>query len=215
MAHNGSSSKILTWLAMAAFALLTACASNNDGKEVLQKSLAKQQMYYTVEAETEVIVHNKTSNQNLLALLGDREIVIPVVARLKAGIDLSLIKKEDVSYEGHTVRFVLPDPVIVMESVEIDWDNVDENVGLLRKGFTDEEIAEIAAVGSKSIRMTVPKTEIVEMAQNRAKLVLETIAKTAGYKAIVISPKYSFNETIGFVRNANEHKKDKERVTWH
>lgn len=205
MAQKRISSTTFAWLAVAAMAMLAACV-RHEGKEIVLESLTKQQRYYTVEAETEVVVHQRSSDKSLLALLGDREIVIPVVAHLKAGIDLSTIKEENVTYDDSTVHFVLPDPVIVMESAEIDWDNVDENVGLLRKGFSAAEIAEISAAGSAKIKKVVPRMNLVELSQNRAKMVLEAIARTAGYKADIVMPTYTDRETIGLVRNASERK---------
>ena len=105
--------------------LLFGCSGTGNGKkaipeeEELLSEISRLPMLYTVEAEVEVLVegHGKNGTAEWKSVFGSRDIIVPVKANLKAGIDLS--KMEDVEVRGDKVYVSLPDPVIEPKSLPL------------------------------------------------------------------------------------------------
>ncbi|MDE6355153.1 MAG: DUF4230 domain-containing protein, partial [Prevotella sp.] len=58
--------------------------------------------------------------------VGERKIAIPMTATIKAYVDLGDFSEANVQRDGNRMTIVLPDPVLVLTSSEIDHDNVKE-----------------------------------------------------------------------------------------
>ncbi len=114
--------------------------------------------------------------------VGKRKVAIPLNATMKAYIDMSQIKDDDIKRDGEKIEIVLPKPHVVMTSSSIDHDGVKQYVAVLRKNFSDEELSNYEAQGRKAIIADIPKTNILEMAKTGAANLLIPIVSQMGFK---------------------------------
>lgn len=114
--------------------------------------------------------------------VGKRKVAIPLNATVKAYIDMSQIKDEDIRRDGEKIEIILPKPHVVMTSSSIDHDGVKQYVAVLRKNFSDEELTNYEAQGRKAIIADIPKTNILEMAKSGAANLLIPIVSQMGFK---------------------------------
>jgi hypothetical protein len=114
--------------------------------------------------------------------VGKRKVAIPLNATMKAYIDMSQIKDDDIKRDGEKIEIVLPKPHVVMTSSSIDHDGVKQYVAVLRKNFSDEELSNYEAQGRKAIIADIPKTNILEMAKSGAANLLIPIVSQMGFK---------------------------------
>ncbi len=116
---------------------------------------------------TEFIVSKvlKINDEGEWYKLGDRKILISCKAKVKAGIDLSNIRKEDIKIKGNTLTVILPRPKITTFSMDPNSVKTEmTNVSGLRYSFSQEEKNEILRLGEKSIRNALNETGIYEEA---------------------------------------------------
>lgn len=119
---------------------------------------------------------------------GDRKILIHCRAKIKAGIDLDKIEKEDIVVEGDQIEITLPEVEIV--SFEMDPKHVRtevENITGFRDRFTQEEKNKILKQGEKAILKDIEKTGIYKDAQKNTAAFLEDFFKEQGYKEVIIN----------------------------
>ena len=104
--------------------LAVGCTSNRASEQQLRSEISRIPMLYTMEAEVEVLVegHGENGTAEWKAMFGTRDIILPVRANVKAGIDLSKITQLEI--DGDKVYVTLPDPVIEVESTVIPWGEV-------------------------------------------------------------------------------------------
>ena len=100
---------------------------------------------------------------------GDRKILISCKAKVKAGVDMKAIPKEDISISGNSIDISLPKPRITSfnmdpNSVKVEMIDVDG----LRFRFSQTEINSILQMGEKSIRNSLTETGIYKEAEKNA-----------------------------------------------
>lgn len=128
-----------------------------------------------------------------LPSLGKRKVAIPIDATLKAYIDMSAVKAEDIRREGDKIEIILPKPHVVMTSSSIDHESIKQYVAVLRSNFSDEELSNYEAQGRKAIIADIPKLKIPEMAKESAARMLIPIVSRMGFR--------QENVTITFIEN--------------
>lgn len=137
-----------------------------------------------------------------LPSLGKRKVAIPIDATLKAYIDMSAVKAEDIRRDGDKIEIILPKPHVVMTSSSIDHEGVKQYVAVLRRNFSDEELSNYEAQGRKAIIADIPKLKIPEMAKASAARMLIPIVSRMGFR--------QENVTITFI----EHDDGKGGIAW-
>ncbi len=176
------------------------CNSNRASEEQLRSEISRIPMLYTVEAEVEVLVegHGENGTAEWKAMFGTRDIILPVRANVKAGIDLSKITQLEI--DGDRVYVTLPDPVIEVESTEIPWGEVVSSVTGLRDQFSNREKEFLTDKGKKDLVRQIEKLDIVAPAQEHAEQIMTTFFNRMGYKPVFRSrPLYSENDFIRFI----------------
>ena len=128
-----------------------------------------------------------------LPSLGKRKVAIPINATLKAYIDMSAVKVEDIHRDGDKIEIVLPKPHVVMTSSSIEHEEVKQYVAVLRSNFSDEELSNYEAQGRKAIIADIPKMKLPEMAKASAARMLIPIVARMGFR--------QENVTITFIEN--------------
>lgn len=180
---------------------LVACQSRVS-EEQLRNEVSAIPMLYTVEAEVQVLVegHGKNGTNDWKAIFGKRDIIIPVKAHVKVGINLSQIR--DLEVEGDRVYVALPDPTIELESTEILWDEVVSDVSGMRDKFSAKEKEFLTQQGKMKIMGELPKMDLVQPAQEHAEQVMGNLLTALGYKPVFKArPVY---EEFDFVRLIND-----------
>ncbi len=188
--------------------LLSGCGGagqEKDGlpnEEELLSEISRLPMLYTVEAEVEVLVegHGKNGTAEWKTMFGSRDIIVPVRAYLKAGIDLS--KMTDVEVKGDKVYVSLPDPVIEIESTEIPWEKVVTSVSGLRDKFSNREKEFLTRKGRVKILEDMGNLDLIQPAQEHAEQIVSNLIRGMGYKPVLRArPIYDEREIIRFVKD--------------
>jgi hypothetical protein len=181
--------------------LLMGCMGNQVSEDQLKAEISKVPMLYTVEAEVEVLVegHGQNGTAEWKSIFGQRDIIVPVRANVKAGIDISKI--EDLEISGDRVYFSLPDPVIEIESSEIPWDEVVSSVTGFRDKFSSQEKEFLTRKGRIKILSQLSKLDLIQPAQEHAEATIANIISSLGYTPVLkAKPVYAENEIIRFVK---------------
>ncbi|MES2588945.1 MAG: DUF4230 domain-containing protein [Bacteroidota bacterium] len=128
---------------------------------------------------------------------GDRNILISCKAKVKAGIDLVKIQKEDIEVDGKKVTIHLPYPTLISFDMDPNLIKTEmEDINGFRKSFTQEEKNHILALGEKSIKENLLKTSILSHAKQNAELFIENFYKELGFKEIHVEFEKPFSEEI-------------------
>ena len=191
---------ICMMMAVCLWAML-ACNDNRASENELRESISTIPMLYSVEAQVEVLVegHGEDGAADWKAMFGKRDIILPVRANVKAGIDLSKI--QDLQIEGDRVYLTLPEPVIEIESTEIPWGEVVSSVTGLRDHFTNKEKEFLTKKGKQHLQKQIVKLDILQTAQEHAEQILTNMLLALGYKPVFkTKPVYSEYDIIRFIK---------------
>jgi len=180
--------KILPFLA--AVALLSVSCTQKKVEE-FRSTIDSTPMLYGVEAVSQVYVESTDEEGSIMKYFGNRSIVVPVRATVKAGINLQDIT--DMKVKGRTIYITLPDPVIEIESTAIEYGEIISDVSGFRDEFSNAEVAALASEGRKKIEETLPYLGLVERAQQQAEQTLSAIAEEVGMN-IVFSQRKKYQE---------------------
>ena len=182
--------KILNcFVAIGAMALLLISCNSGVTKDTqieLKNAISQVPMIYTVEAVAQIFVDNKDTQESLKSYFGDRVIVVPLKANIKAGVNLS--KLDSLYFKDGVAHVVLPDPEIEIESTEIAYEDMIFNVSGMRDRFSEEEITALASAGRQKIVENLYKMDLIEPATKQAEAILQGIAARLGTR-IVFDPK--------------------------
>jgi len=119
---------------------------------------------------------------------GDRKILISCRAKIKAGIDLSKIRKEDIKINGNSINIVVPTAEISEFSMEPKYIKTEvESVSWFRDHFTQKEKNEFLKQGEKAIREAIENSGIYSNAEYEAELFITDFYKRQGFEKVIIS----------------------------
>ncbi len=169
--------------------LLPSCNKGKDADEIkaeIVKEVSPAPVLYTVKARAQVIVTEQDEPGSIKRYFGDRVVLIPVSATLKAGVDLSRIETVIIDRADNSIHVTLPPPVIEIESTTIDNSRIVTEVAPFRYNFSEDEIARIALKGRERIKDALPQMDLVRPAQEEAARMLVNICEKLGYTNIVV-----------------------------
>ncbi len=121
---------------------------------------------------------------------GNRKILISCKAKVKAGINLKAIQKNDIVVNGDEVSIRLPRPKITsfnMDPNSVRTEVVD--VDGFRDDFNQEDINHILQMGEKSIRAALNETGIYAEAEKNAIAFVQEFYKQLGYAKVTVEIK--------------------------
>lgn len=113
--------------------------------------------------------------------LGERKIVIPIDATVKAYIDFADFSAANVERDRQHVTLTLPDPKVELTATKIDNAGVRQYVDLTRSNFSDADILRLSKQGEDSISAHIDRTDILKRARQSAAEVLLPMLKRLGY----------------------------------
>jgi len=119
---------------------------------------------------------------NVRLPLGQRKVAIPMDATLKAYIDFGQMTEKNIERQGEKITILLPDPKVEMTSSKINQQQIREFVGLVRAGFSDEEMTHYEQQGREAIIRSIPNLGIIEMAKENAARTLIPMIEQLGFK---------------------------------
>ena len=113
-----------------------------------------------------------------------KSFIFTVKARVKAGIDLSSIKEEDVEIDGKRLVLRLDEPVITSGEI-LSYKAYDEKDGLFNE-VTTEDTLKALELFEKDLRKQAAENGIIEKAKENAEQTLEGIFMMSGYEQVKI-----------------------------
>ena len=164
--------------------VLCSCSQKKEAVDTVLQ-LKELSELATVEYNISKII--KASDDQTWYKLGDRKILMSCQASVKAGIDLSQIKAENISINGKEITLELPKASIL--SVNIRPENIRteyEEVGLFRSDFSAAERNQLMAQGEKQIRNSIESTGILRTAETNASLFIGQFLRQLGYQQVDI-----------------------------
>ena len=137
--------------------------------------------------------------------MGSRKVAIPLDATLKAYIDFNSFTASNIHRSGNKIEVFLTDPVIELTSTRIDHKGVKQSVSLLRRNFTDAELAHYEQQGRKAIIDDIANSDITESARENASSILIPILEQMGYKEKDITITFRRNFAPGDIQRFIEY----------
>jgi len=119
---------------------------------------------------------------NVRLPLGQRKVAIPMDATLKAYIDFGSFSEKNIERHGDKITVVLPDPKVELTSSKVNQREIRAYVGLVRAGFSDEELSNYEQQGREAIIRSIPQLGIFDMAQENAARALIPMFEQMGFK---------------------------------
>lgn len=192
-------------LLMTPMLLLVSCSSSNgedsssdetyqavDTVPMLIMQIQKCSKLYTAEYKIhKIVTHDDVvrlqgnllkQNVDIRLPLGDRKVAIPMNATLKAYIDFSQFSEDNVERNGRKLTILLPDPKVELTSSKINQQEIRSYVGLVRSGFSDEELTRYEQQGREAIIQSIPRLGIIDMARENAARTLVPMLQQMGYR---------------------------------
>lgn len=192
-------------LLMTPMLLLVSCSGSNgedsssdetyqavDTVPMLIMQIQKCSKLYTAEYKIhKIVTHDDVvrlqgnllkQNVDIRLPLGDRKVAIPMDATLKAYIDFSQFSEDNVERNGRKLTILLPDPKVELTSSKINQQEIRSYVGLVRSGFSDEELTRYEQQGREAIIQSIPRLGIIDMARENAARTLVPMLQQMGYR---------------------------------
>ena len=199
----GKTSKIAVF--SAAIFLLAGCSCSGQAPDeepvtyqsidtvpMLVMQIQKCSRLYTTEYKVhKIVTHDDVvrlqgsllkQNINIRLPLGDRKIAIPMDATLKAYIDFSNFSEANIERQGDKITILLPDPKVELTSSKVNQQEIRAYVGLVRAGFSDEEMSSYERQGREAIIQSIPRLGIIDMARANAARALVPLLQQMGYR---------------------------------
>ncbi len=136
-----------------------------------------------------VVIGNKTRKVLKIFTLGEARFVCFSEARIKSGIDLKKLTKDDVKINGKQIELQLPPVEVINFSYPFEKFRIDST--LLDNGFwvsinvTDME--EFFRMAELDIRAQLPYMGLVETTENKTRQMMEVLLRSIGYEDIYIT----------------------------
>lgn len=152
--------KIVQYLLTCCLIILSACKSKDKD---LEKVLSIREMGALATTQYTMTKMVKASDDKTWYKLGDRKILISVEATVKAGIDLTALKKEDIQINGSAIRLLLPPPQVLTTNISPEKIKLEyEEVGPLRSEFAAADRMQLLQQAERQIRDAIPETGMLE-----------------------------------------------------
>jgi len=119
--------------------------------------------------------------------IGDRKILIHCKAKIKAGVDLSKLKDDDIKVSGTTIEIKLPTATITSFTMDPNLIRTEmESVTGLRSSFTQKEKNTFLKQGEESIKKDILETGILKDANNNAEAFLIDFYSQMGFEKVIV-----------------------------
>jgi len=169
------------------YLLLFLLVSCKDKRQPVNEVLSLKELNELVTVEYVVSKIIKANDDQTWYKPGDRKILMTCEATLKAGIDFSAIRPDNISVTDKDIRLVLPRATLF--SVSIPPENIKvayEEVGVFRSRFSPAERDALATQAQQQIVQSADSLGILAAAEANASLFVSNFLKKLGYRQISI-----------------------------
>ncbi|MFT4154242.1 DUF4230 domain-containing protein [Parafilimonas sp.] len=159
-----------------------ACHNKKQGAAVSNAILTLKETGRLATAEYTLGKVIRASDDKPWYKVGDRKIIINCEARLKAGIDLQNITKDNFAGYKDSIAITLPHAKIL--SLNIPPDKIQvwyEDIGALRSPFSAAEREELVAQAEPQILSLADSLGILKTAEQNAAVFMQHLFEDAGY----------------------------------
>jgi hypothetical protein len=162
---------------------LLSCSREKKVNEVF--ALREMSELATVEYIVTKII--RANDDKTWYKVGDRKILMSCEASVKAGIDMSAIREENINIDGKEIRMVLPKAHLISINIKPEDVRVEyEETGIFRDNFSSAERDLLMAQGEKQIRNSIDSLGVLQTAETNASLFVSNYLKQLGYDRIHI-----------------------------
>jgi Protein of unknown function (DUF4230) len=153
-----------------------------------QEILSLKEMSELATAEYSITKVVKANDNQTWFKVGERKILLSCSGSIKAGIDLSVLKEENILIEKKNITLNLPPAKVIHlnippESIQVEY----EQVGFLRDKFSYAEQNELMIQAEKQIRQVADSIGIIQSAESNAKVFIAGFLKRLGYQYVTIN----------------------------
>lgn len=186
------------WLILSLMTLLlVSCGEEKEVHETEIYEIRSIGTLSTTEYTLGKIIH--WDDEGEWYMYGDRKILLSCKATVKAGVNLNAIKESDIEVKGNKIIIQLPPPEIV--SFEMDPDLVRTemtDVNGFRSDFSQLDKSKVLKKGEESIRKDLQKLNILDEAEQNAKIFIVDFYKNLGFEQVIVheTPKDKRNTNI-------------------
>ncbi len=114
----------------------------------------------------------------------EKSFIFTVKAKVKAGIDLSSLKEEDVKINDNGIVITLPKPQITSKEI-LSYKAYDEKDGLFNE-ITNEDTLTALDEFTKKLEQQAKENGLLDQATERTQQVLGDLLKTMGFEVVSI-----------------------------
>lgn len=177
---------IRTYFYIALFLIITACGEDAPVPKPEVYEIRNIGELSTTEYTVGKIVKLDDEAQEWYKI-GDRKILIHCKAKIKAGIDLSKLKEDDIKVIGTTITITLPPATITSFTMDPNLIRTEmESVTGLRSNFTQKEKNAFLKQGEESIKKDILETGILKDANNNAEAFLKDYYTQMGFEKVEV-----------------------------
>ncbi|WNZ49092.1 DUF4230 domain-containing protein [Leptolyngbya boryana CZ1] len=170
--------------------------SKSPEPKVETRSVVIQQVRQASELTTavftmEAVVPTQQDAAIAGVVIGTTKLLYIARGEVRAGVDLSTLKPDNVQIVGDTIRLQLPAPKILDKKIDVTRSSVyDYNRGPLGLGPDVapnlQKLAQDEAL--KKIQLAACSDGILDKANDRAKLVVTSLIRVSGIKDVIVEP---------------------------
>ncbi len=169
-----------------------SCSKSADAKQ--REILTIREMSDLVTVEYLVTKIIKANDNKTWYKTGDRKILMSCRASIKAGIDLSAIKEENIQVDGKSISIQVPAAKVISlnmppEDIVVEYQEID----IFRSPFKAGERDALAAQAETQIRNSTEAMGILPTADANAKKLITDFLKRVGYTTVNITTQGSIN----------------------
>lgn len=167
--------------------LFLSC-SRKSIREQKQEILSLKEMSDLATAEYSITKVVKANDNQTWFKIGDRKILLSCSGSIKAGIDLSLLKEENIMIEKKNIVLTLPPAKVIHlnippENITLEY----QQVGFFRDKYSYAEQNELMAQAEKQIRQAADSIGIIQSAESNARVFITGFLKRLGYENVTIN----------------------------
>lgn len=180
------------------FMVVVVASCRKDERALVVGKIQAASKLATTEFTVDKIVHGTKSKKIAWIIkLNEARFLAYSQAKIKAGIDLSKLKADDIKIGDQSITIVLPPVEVINFSYPPDKFRIDEEVSDTRKflnKITLEDQEKFFQDAETDIRNNLEYMGIVKTTQQHTKTMLTSLLKNLGYREIYIS--FKSNELI-------------------
>jgi hypothetical protein len=166
--------------------LFTISCSNKE-KETKKRVLMIKDLAELGTVEYNISKVIRVSDDQTWYKFGNRKILFSCEAILKAGVDLSKLTENDITFENNEITIRLPKAKLLYLNMAPDKIEEEYNeVSFTRFSFTNEEKDGFLVQGEKSILEAIPSIGILEAAEKNAKQLFASWLAQSNFNSVNI-----------------------------